>query len=267
MLDRILIPKRAEVARMLAAPPLAARRAPGGGVRSALQRRAGEPLRLIAEIKFRSPSAGELSRKLGPAERALAYARAGAAMISVLTDAPFFAGSFDDLAACRDALDAALGAARPRLLCKEFVVSEIQLDRAIDAGADAVLLIARIVTARELAALAGAARARGLEPFVEVATEEELGAAHAAGAGVIGVNARDLNTLKIDVERAARVLAAIDDRGVAVHLSGLATPDDVARVAASRASAALVGEALMRLDDPTPLLAAMVAAARPRNAS
>jgi indole-3-glycerol phosphate synthase len=261
MLDKILTPKRAEVARMLAAPALAARRSPGGGAIDALARQPGAPLRLIAEIKRRSPSAGALSTILSPTDRALAYAHAGAAAISVLTDRPFFDGGFEHLAACRDALDRELGAARPRLLCKEFVVHEIQLDRAVDAGADLVLLIARIVAPETLARLVEAARARGLEPLVEVATEAEIDDAFAANARIIGVNARDLNTLKMDAERAASMLAAIGDRAIAVHLSGLGQPDDVARVAAGPAQAALIGEALMRQDDPAPLLRAMVRAA------
>jgi indole-3-glycerol phosphate synthase len=262
VIDRILGPKRAEVARMLAAPPLLPRRRPGGGVVEALARPRGEALRLLAEVKFRSPSAGELSRVLGAGQRALAYARGGARMISVLTDRPFFGGSFDDLAAARDSLDAALGDARPRLLCKEFVLDAIQLDRAADAGADAVLLIARIVSPERLAALAAAARRAGLEPLVEVATLEELDAAHRAEARVVGVNARDLNTLKMDAARAAEVLRAVPPEAVAVHLSGLAAPADVARVAGGRADAALIGEALMRQDDPEELLRAMVHAAR-----
>ena len=264
MLDRILIPKRAEVARMLAGPRLAARRAPGGGVLEALRRADGEALRLVAEIKLRAPSAGELSRRLDPAARAMVYARGGAAMISVLCDELFFGGSFAHLAACRDRLDAELGSVRPRLLCKEFVLDPVQLDRAVDAGADAVLLIARIVEPAELARLAAAARARGLVPLVEVATMEELDAASAAGAELVGVNARDLNTLRIDVEQAAQVLAAVTPAAVRMHLSGLATAADVARVAASRADAALIGEALMRADDPAPLLEAMRLAAAPR---
>jgi len=261
MLDRILIPKRAEVARMLAGPRLAPRHAPAGGVLEALRRPAGEALRLVAEIKLRSPSAGALSQRLDPPARALAYARGGAAMISVLCDQAFFGGGFAHLAACRERLDAELGARRPRLLCKEFVIDAVQLDRAVDAGADAVLLIARIVEPAALATLAAEARSRGLVPVVEVATLEELDAARAAGAELVGVNARDLNTLRIDVERAAAVLDALPAAAVKMHLSGLATPGDVARVAASRADAALIGEALMRHDDPSPLLASMRAAA------
>jgi indole-3-glycerol phosphate synthase len=265
MLDRIIGSKRAEVARMLAAPQLAPRRTPSGGSADRLARRqatsTGAPLRLIAEVKLRSPSAGELSRVLTPAERALRYAGAGAAMISVLCDHPFFDGAYDHLAACRDALDRAHGAARPKLLCKEFIVHPVQLAHAEDAGADAVLLIARIVTPAELSLLASEARRRGLEPFVEVATEEELSAAVAAEARIIGVNARDLDTLAMDPERAARVLGKIPPGVVRVHLSGLGSAADVSRVAAGPADAALIGEALMRKDDPGPLLAEMVAAA------
>jgi indole-3-glycerol phosphate synthase len=291
VLDRILIPKRAEIARMLSGVQLPPRRRPGGQVIEALVRPEGAPLRLIAEVKRRSPSAGELSQALSPPERAVCYARAGARMISVLTDAPFFGGSFDHLAACRDALDEALGPARPRLLCKEFILDPIQLDRALDAGADAALLIARILTPDALVALSVEARARGIEPLVEVASEEELDAAKQAGARLIGVNARDLNTLKMDGERAARILGQIEREAVAIHLSGLASPDDVTRVAfppalvgdplsrsppptlvgdplsrsppstTRRADAALIGEALMRQDDPSALLSAMVRAA------
>ena len=267
MLDRILIPKRAEVARMLAAPAIPPRRRPREGLLQALKRgpegvRTRGPLRLFAEIKLRSPSAGELSRVLTPAERALRYARAGATMISVLTDGPGFGGCFADLAACREALDAELGAARPFLLCKEFVIDPVQLDRALDAGADAVLLIVRILERGELPGLVRAAEARGLVPLVEVVTDEELAQAREAGARVVGVNARDLNTLKMDAARAAAVLAQIEPATVAVHLSGLRKPEDVTRVAASRADAALIGEALMREDDPSEVLAAMVRAAR-----
>jgi indole-3-glycerol phosphate synthase len=124
-----------------------------------------------------------------------------------------------------------------------------------------VLLIARIVDAQLLARLAEAARGEGLEPLVEVTDERELDAALRANARVVGVNARDLDTLAMDAARAARVLEAIPRGVVAVHLSGLRDPGDIARVAATRADAALVGEALMRDDDPRPRLRAMVDAA------
>jgi indole-3-glycerol phosphate synthase len=253
----ILASKRREIAALLGEPRARTSRAPLDVV-GALQR-GGGPLRLIAEVKLRSPSAGRLSRALSAEERALAYAEAGAAMVSVLCDAPFFDGSWDHLGLARTALDAA-GRAVP-LLAKEFVLDARQIGEARDRGGDAVLLIARIVDATRLKELARVAREEGVEPLVEVVDEPELDAALAAGARVVGVNARDLDTLAMDAERAARVLAAIPRDVVAVHLSGLKAPDDVARVARGRADAALVGEALMRLDDPRRALLELLDAA------
>jgi indole-3-glycerol phosphate synthase len=223
-----------------------------------LRRTAG--MHLVAEVKLRSPSAGTLSRALAPQARAVAYARAGASMVSVLCDGPFFDGGWDHLAASREALDAA--ALRVPLLAKEFVLDPRQIEEARDRGADAVLIIARIVDASTLAALVKAARAEGLEALVEVVDETELHDALAAGARVVGVNARDLDSLAMDAARAARVLESIPPGVVAVHLSGLKSADDVAQVARGRADAALLGEALMRQDDPGPLLTTLVAAAR-----
>jgi len=216
----------------------------------------GDQLSLITEIKLRAPSAGKLSRALSVAERARAYERAGASMLSVLCDQHFFDGEYQHLLEAR-------AATQLPLLCKEFVIDEAQLDAARAFGADAVLLIVRCLSPERTAALVAAARARELVPFVEVATEDELAVALDAGATLIGVNARDLDTLVMDAGRAARVLAAIPESVVRVHLSGLAKPEDVTRIRQSSADAALVGEALMRADDPEPLLRTLVAAARP----
>jgi indole-3-glycerol phosphate synthase len=180
-------------------------------------------------------------------------------MVSVLCDGPFFDGSWDHLAAARARLDAA-GLAVP-LLAKDFVIDERQAEEARDRGADAVLLIARIVDRARLRELARCAREAGLEPLVEVVDEAELAAALAAGARLVGVNARDLDSLAMDAERTARVLGAIPPEVVAVHLSGVRAPADVALLSRGRADAALVGEALMRQDDPRPALRAMVTAA------
>lgn len=251
VLAEILATKAAEVVelrkRRFDAPP-ARRPLP-------LARKPGEPLRLIAEIKRRSPSAGVLSTKLGVAERARVYERAGASMLSILCDARYFDGSFEHLAAARAAC------ALP-LLCKEFVVDEVQLDAARSFGADAVLLIVRCLAPERVPALIAAARQRELEPFVEIATEEEGRRALDAGATLVGVNARDLDALALDKARAARILETLPASVVTVHLSGLGSPDAVAAVARSRAHAALIGEALMRQDDPGPLLESFVAAAR-----
>ena len=260
VLSRILETKRAEVAKLRAGwESGSTSRSVPRDVLPALERPAGAPLRLLAEIKFESPSAGALSRSLDAGGRAIAYANGGASMVSVLTDAPHFGGSWDDLRRARLALD---GVRRDvPLLAKEFVLDEIQLTVARASGADAVLLIARIVTPERLGELVDAARQRELEPLVEVATDEELTAALTTKARVIGVNARDLDTLAMDPRRAARLLAAIPAGKVAVHLSGVRTSDDVRLLAAGRADAALVGEALMREEDPTPLLGRLVAAA------
>jgi indole-3-glycerol phosphate synthase len=263
ILDRILASKRDEVRALRARS--AAGTHPDAGARpprdaaSALRRAPGAALRVLAEIKHRSPSAGPLSTALSVEARASAYARAGATMISVLCDGPFFGGGFDQLARARAALDAARLPAL--LLAKEFVVDEVQVVEARRAGADAVLLIARVTSPARLRELAQAARAEGLEPLVEVTLEGELDAALDAGARLVGVNARDLDTLVMDAARAARVLAAVPNGCVPIHLSGLRSAGDIAEVARGPAHAALVGEALMRLDDPAPLLEAMVAAA------
>ena len=181
-------------------------------------------------------------------------------MVSVLCDAPFFDGSWEHLEAARRALDAR--GLRVPLLAKDFVLDEAQIAEASARGADAVLLIARIVSADRLVELAAAARARRVEPLVEVVDETEVEAADRAGARVIGVNARDLDTLAMDAARTARVLAAIAPAAVAVHLSGVRDAGGVAAIAKGRPDAALIGEALMRADDPRPLLGAMAAAAR-----
>ena len=174
-----------------------------------LRRGLGDPLRIVAEVKKKSPSAGALSTALDAGARAEAYARAGATMVSVLVDAPFFGGSWDDLQSARARVDR--GARDVPLLAKEFVLDSVQIARARAAGADAVLLIARIVSPGRLKELAAAARERDLEPLIEVVDEAELAAALDAGARVVGVNARDLDTLAMDGARTARVLAAIPE--------------------------------------------------------
>lgn len=256
LLDRILAHKRAELAELhripLPEPParraLDLRRAPTAN-------RAGAPLHLITEIKRRSPSAGQLSTRLSVAERAQSYARAGASMLSVLCDREFFDGSFEHLREARAACDLPL-------LCKEFVVDERQLQVARAFGADAVLLIVRCLTRSEFVHLLERARDLDLVPFVEVATPDEASLAVDCGAELIGVNARDLDTLVIDRERAEGVLNGLPDHVTKVHLSGVTSAQAVREMRNSRADAALIGEVLMRQDDPAELLSGFVAAAQ-----
>ena len=219
-----------------------------------LRRPLSKPLRLNAEIKFRSPSAGELSKAMGTGERALCYERSGASMVSVLTDNRFFGGNFSELLYAHHAT-------RTPVLCKDFIIDDAQVAHANGYGADAVLLIARCLPGRELRSLATAVRKRRMEPFIEVSTEAELARALEVNPQIVGVNARDLDSLEMDPERAARVLDKIPKGIVAVHLSGLKTPEDVMRVSRTRADAALIGEILMRQDDPMSLLKSLVAAA------
>ena len=255
VLAQIIAQKALEIAALRgrsAAPPASPR---GAEVSTRLRRLSREPMRLVTEIKRRSPSAGALSSALSVSERARAYAANGAAMISVLADEKFFDGGWSYVAETRAAAgDDAL------VLAKEFVLDERQIDEAAAAGADAVLLIVRIVDAETLHRLVDHARAVGLEPLVEIVDERELEAALAAGSKVIGVNARDLDTLQMDAARAERVLAQIPAECVKLHLSGLRNPADVAEIARKNVDAALIGEALMRIDDPAPLLRAMCAA-------
>jgi indole-3-glycerol phosphate synthase len=222
-IDRILIPKRASIARMLASPLFPARRAPRAAALQALSRPPSGALRVLAELDLSPLPEGEPRCPLAPSERALAYAREGARMISVITDATF-GGSFAALAACRDALDDALGDARPALLCHDFILHPVQLDRAVDAGADAVLLIARIVERDTLSTLWNEARARGLDPLVEVATEEELAATRSLGARAVAVSARDLNTGRLHPARALALIEACDPGKITVSLTGADTP-------------------------------------------
>lgn len=213
--------------------------------------RDGGALRLIAEIKRRSPSAGALSTTLSVVERAAAYERAGASCISVLTDRRFFDGSYEHLAAARESQSLPL-------LCKDFIIDERQLDAARAFGADAALLIVRCVGEKDLGRLHRAALERELVPFVEVMNEDEARLSLDVGAELIGVNTRDLDTLHMDPARAERVLALLPSHVTRVQLSGIGSPEAVARVAASGVDAALIGEALMRADDPEPLLRRMV---------
>ena len=212
-------------------------------------------LKLFCEIKKKSPSAGPLSTKLSVAERASLYADCGASLISVLCDQPFFDGDYSDLSIARSACHAPL-------LCKEFIIDPIQLELAAKSGADAVLLIVRCLELQQLKELSQAAAELNLKALIEVHQDEELDEALAANARWIGVNERDLDTFIMNREQAARVLARIPSGIAKAHLSGVKTPEDILRLKESGVDAALVGEVLMRLDEPREHLTALFAAAR-----
>jgi indole-3-glycerol phosphate synthase len=213
---------------------------PGASFRRAL---GGERLALIAEVKRRSPSEGSIREDLAPVERAAQYADAGASAISVLTDGPYFGGSLEDLGA----VSAAVGVPTIR---KDFILAEEQILEARVAGASAVLLIVRALTAGRLRELHQFAAQAGLDALVETHTEREVGVALDAGAGIIGVNSRDLDTFEIDVERAWRLFERIPGDRIAVAESGMASEADAERAALAGADGVLVGTALSRSNEP-----------------
>lgn len=210
--------------------------------------------RVIAELKRRSPSGGSLRPDLDVATVAAGYARAGAAAISVLTDAPDFGGSPADLEAVR-------GAVRVPVLRKDFTVDPVQVAESRVLGADWVLLIVAVLEGTALDECLEAVVRAGAHALVEVHDEDQLDRALAAGAACVGVNNRDLRTLRSDLGVFSRLRRLIPEGVVSVAESGVRGPDDARRLVGEGADAVLVGEALMRHPDPAVLCAELVSAA------
>jgi indole-3-glycerol phosphate synthase len=212
-------------------------------------------LALIAEVKRRSPSAGEIAATLDPVEHAKSYAKAGAAGISVLTDGPFFGGSLDDLRSVAAAVEVPV-------LRKDFILDELQIAEARAAGAAAILLIVRALAPDRLKALGRAAVDWELDTLVEIHNARELDTALNQGFQLIGVNSRDLDSFTIDVQAAWALIARIPSDVVAVAESGMATEEDVRRAAAAGADAVLIGTALSASPDPSGLASRLGAVPR-----
>ncbi|HEY8106894.1 MAG TPA: indole-3-glycerol phosphate synthase TrpC [Gemmatimonadales bacterium] len=210
---------------------------------------------LVAEVKRRSPSAGAIREDLDPADRAARYARHGAAAVSVLTDRPFFGGSIADL-------EAVVERVAVPVLRKDFILDEIQILEARAAGAAAVLLIVRALPDRRLRELLRFTAEAQLDALVEVHTAAELETALVAGAHIVGVNSRDLDTFRIDVAAAWSLLASVPADRVAVAESGMTTAADVERAAAAGADGVLIGTALSAAADPAAQVAAFAGARR-----
>lgn len=253
---RDLAVRRAAVAPEALAARAAAGRVPQGALFAARVGRQGT-VNVIAECKRRSPSRGVLARDYDPVAQAQAYARGGAAAISVLTEPSFFDGRLADLAAVRAAVDVPL-------LRKDFIVDDYQLLEARIAGADAVLLIVSALAPAELARLHATAQAMGFAVLVEVHDERELAVAVAAGAAIIGVNNRNLRTLAVDTTVSERLGRRMPAGVVAVSESGLSGPGDVARMRQAGYRAFLVGERLMTASDPEAALRALCGVETPR---
>lgn len=224
---------------------------PARGFRDALAAVAASgELAVVAEVKRRSPSKGDLHGALDPAATAAAYEAGGAACISVLTDEEFFGGSSADLGVAR----AAVGLP---VLRKDFTVDPRDVADACLMGADAVLLIAAALSDGELAECHALAGELGIDALVEVHDEAEAARAVAVGATLIGVNQRDLLTFEVDTARAVRVAPTLPDGVIRVAESGIAGPDDAAVLAAAGYHAVLVGEHLVRSGDPASAVSAL----------
>ncbi|WP_019243179.1 MULTISPECIES: indole-3-glycerol phosphate synthase TrpC [Bacillus] len=202
-----------------------------------------EPIGIIAEIKRHSPSKGALHENVDPIEQAKQYEQSGAAAISVLTDTPFFKGSFSDLEDIR-------GQVNLPILCKDFIIDEVQIDKAKCVGADAILLIVAALSEDELKTLFDKAIHEGLDVLVEVHDEKELQIAVNLGAKLIGVNNRNLSTFQVDIETTVELAQSpLITNQLLISESGIAIQDDVRKVKQAGAAGILVGETLMKSKD------------------
>lgn len=260
ILDEILAAKREEVARLQlyrsAIRAQAAEAPPPRGFEASL-RRPGE-VSVVAEFKRRSPSAGDINPYAQAAGVASVYASGGAAAISVLTDERYFGGSLDDLRSAKDAVGVPV-------LRKDFTLDPVQLYEARAAGADAVLLIVRALGDARLRELLEIADGLGLAALVEAHDEEELVRALEAGARIVGVNARDLATFEVDLERSLRLIEELPADVVAVAESGIRSAEDAAAAGAAGADAVLVGGWLMAGDPAAGVEALVGHPRRPRS--
>ncbi len=190
-----------------------------------------------------SPRLGSLAGRFDPLAQAAAYAEAGAACLSVVVEPDFFFGSYELLEACRE--ESGLPA-----IAKDFVVSERQLDAAVEAGADAILLVASLYTEAALVAWAAAARARGLAPLVETHDARDVARLGDRPWELVGINNRDLRDFSVDLERSIALRPRLPEGALAVAESGIASRADVERLAAAGFDAFLIGESLLLSGDP-----------------
>ena len=259
MLERILEVKRDELRRAQEREPFASLRVRALSAprpRSFIRGLQGEPEHrrrrpaIIAEVKLRSPSAGDIRPGADPVVIAKAYERAGAAAISILTDATFFGGDLAHLEAVRSRVVVPV-------LRKDFLLDEYEIFRSRAAGADAVLLLVAALGPERLRDLLAITHELGMEALVEAHDAAEVQAALEAGARIVGVNNRDLRTLEVDPGRAVRLRPQVPRDRLFVAESGVRSVADVAALAALEVDAVLIGETLMRAPDPAVALRAL----------
>ncbi|OKP06508.1 Multifunctional tryptophan biosynthesis protein [Penicillium subrubescens] len=228
-------------------------------------RQSDYPLSLMAEIKRASPSKGIISADVCAPAQAREYAKAGASVISVLTEPEWFKGTIDDLRAVRQSLEGLTN--RPALLRKEFVFDEYQILEARLAGADTVLLIVKMLSVELLTRLYNYSRSLGMEPLVEVNTPEEMKIAVDLGSEVIGVNNRDLTSFEVDLGTTSRLMDQVPETTIVCALSGITGPNDVEAYKKDGVKAILVGEALMRAPDTSAFVAQLLGGSSEKIAS
>jgi indole-3-glycerol phosphate synthase len=247
ILDRIIQAKRIEVAQDKEAVPMrrviekASSAPPPHDLLSAL--RHPDRVKVIAEVKRASPSRGGIREEADPVATARAFAEAGAAAISVLTDTRFFLGAPEHLSAARAAVSVPV-------MRKDFIFDEYQIYQSRALGADGLLLIARILDSKDLRTLIGVSRSLHMEALVEVHSEEDLHKGIECGAALIGVNNRDLGTMAVSLETSLRLAPLLTEQTVKVSESGIETRADIDRLRAAGYDAFLIGERLMREDSP-----------------
>ena len=245
-LEKIRLLKEEEVAVARNATPLEELKArvrdlpPPRDFKKAL---AGEGVSLIAEVKRSSPSAGTITAELDPGRVAFLYEKAGAAAVSVLTESRYFGGMLEDLKAARKAIGLPV-------LRKDFIIDEYQIYESRAAGADAVLLISEMLGEEKIARLLEVIRELRMEALVEAHGDKTLADAIGAGAGIIGINNRNLKTLRVDLKTSLRLLCWIPDDRIRVAESGIKNQREAALMREGGADAVLVGSALIESEDP-----------------
>jgi len=245
MLDKIIAQKREEVkqrkkvANMTYLQERIARQKPPLDLALALK---GDNIRLITEVKRASPSRGILSPNFNPIKLAQTYAEGGAAAISVLTEANYFMGSIEHLAAINEAVGLPL-------LRKDFILDSYQIYESRAYGADALLLIAAILSQEQLNEFLSLSRSIGLRCLVEVHNINDVERAVLSGAQIIGINNRDLNTFVVDINTTRRIRPLVPKEKIVVSESGIKSRRDIERLRKWGVNAVLVGEALVIADD------------------
>lgn len=243
ILNEIIAHKVQEVACRQAEVPLSALGPRSGELRDFAGALAAPGLQVIAEVKRKSPSMGDIRLDVDPADLASTYERSGAAAISVLTDEKYFGGRLDHVAAVHAAVEVPV-------LQKDFIITDYQVHESYHAGADALLLIADALDQAQLERLYGLANSLGLHVLVEGYGDDALARIHRLGPKIAGINARDLNTMTINLAAMLERRSQLPKRAIHVAESGITGPHDLARVDQAGYHAALIGTALLKDDDP-----------------